>query len=272
MAFLPESFLVNILCVPLPRTHFKVHLHRSLIRRVRDLVSRSFNSRRPVKRFPSHKSQSLPTRPPWKIEKPARRSFLCHLLSASSRLTLLLGQRRVPRETSLVHIAESPRSFQTDIYAVSMAFSHTQSSPNTRSNQPRLKIDPFAMSHCLPHLPPEDYSPQSMSSSSSSFLSANTSVMSPYSSSHSTQASLPPTPEEDGTLWNLVPYDVPWGQDYFAYKAGRLPGPDGDCLFLRSPTPIEKKRTVRACEKCRERKAKVRVVLFVNVALSEVRW
>lgn len=62
---------------------------------------------------------------------------------------------------------------------------------------------------------------------------------------------------EDGACWNLVPYDVPWGQDYYQYKQGTLPGPDGACLFLRSPTPVEKRRTLQACKMCRERKAKV---------------
>ncbi|TCD71030.1 hypothetical protein EIP91_000529 [Steccherinum ochraceum] len=61
---------------------------------------------------------------------------------------------------------------------------------------------------------------------------------------------------DDPVCWNLVPYDVPWGQDYFNYKQGTLPGPDGKCLFLRSPTPVEKRRTSQACKMCRERKAK----------------
>lgn len=121
------------------------------------------------------------------------------------------------------------------------------------------------MSHSLPRLFPEDNSLEGMSPSFYPSPSANTSVMSPYyDSSNSSYASIPQTPENDA-LWNLIPYDVPWGPDYFAYKAGRLPGPDGDCLFLRSPTPVEKRRTVRACEKCRERKAKVSIVLFFHV-------
>ncbi|KAH8089899.1 hypothetical protein BXZ70DRAFT_495926 [Cristinia sonorae] len=61
---------------------------------------------------------------------------------------------------------------------------------------------------------------------------------------------------EDGVSWNLVPYDVPWGQDYYQYNQGTLPGPAGTCLFLRSPTPVEKRRTVQACKMCRDRKAK----------------
>ncbi|KAI0784046.1 hypothetical protein C8Q75DRAFT_810392 [Abortiporus biennis] len=61
---------------------------------------------------------------------------------------------------------------------------------------------------------------------------------------------------EPEICWNLIPYDVPWGADYYNYKAGQLPGPDGQCLFLRSPTPVEKRRTAQACKSCRERKAK----------------
>lgn len=65
---------------------------------------------------------------------------------------------------------------------------------------------------------------------------------------------------DDGASWNLVPYDIPWGSDYYQYKDGTLPGPDGSCLFLRSPTPVEKRRTLQACKMCRERKAKVSAV------------
>ncbi|KAJ8481261.1 hypothetical protein ONZ51_g6105 [Trametes cubensis] len=56
--------------------------------------------------------------------------------------------------------------------------------------------------------------------------------------------------------WNLIPYDVPWGPEYYHYKVGSLPGPDGACIFLRSPTPLKNRRTQRACNKCRQRKAK----------------
>lgn len=59
--------------------------------------------------------------------------------------------------------------------------------------------------------------------------------------------------------WNLVPYHISWGSIYHGYKAGTLPGPDGKCIFLRSPTPLKNQRTGQACEKCRERKAKVSV-------------
>ena len=57
--------------------------------------------------------------------------------------------------------------------------------------------------------------------------------------------------------WNLIPYDVPWGSEYYHYHAGTLPGPDGACIFLRSPTPLKNRRTQKACNKCRQRKAKV---------------
>ena len=59
--------------------------------------------------------------------------------------------------------------------------------------------------------------------------------------------------------WNLIPYDIAWGSSYYGYKKSdcTLPGPDGKCIFLRSPTPLRYQRTGQACEKCRERKAKV---------------
>ncbi|KAI0777822.1 hypothetical protein BD413DRAFT_189868 [Trametes elegans] len=56
--------------------------------------------------------------------------------------------------------------------------------------------------------------------------------------------------------WHLIPYDVPWGHEYYRYKAGTLPGPEGACIFLRSPTPLKNRRTQKACNKCRQRKAK----------------
>ncbi|KZT20227.1 hypothetical protein NEOLEDRAFT_1182748 [Neolentinus lepideus HHB14362 ss-1] len=68
--------------------------------------------------------------------------------------------------------------------------------------------------------------------------------------------SAPPTPSEAEDSWNLIPYNVPWGSAYHQYEAGTLPGPEGACIFLRSPTPLKNQRTTQACEKCRERKAK----------------
>lgn len=72
--------------------------------------------------------------------------------------------------------------------------------------------------------------------------------------------------------WNLVPYNHPWkmrnGQGGAAPppNAGGMPmgqgnGPSvvagANGLFLRSPTPTKRQRTNQACEKCRDRKAKV---------------
>ncbi|VDC05838.1 unnamed protein product [Peniophora sp. CBMAI 1063] len=67
--------------------------------------------------------------------------------------------------------------------------------------------------------------------------------------------SFPSTPTGD-CAWNLIPYHIPWGNEYHDYRRGKLPGPEGDCIFLRSPTPIKNQRTSEACKKCRERKAK----------------
>ncbi|KZT64770.1 hypothetical protein DAEQUDRAFT_769407 [Daedalea quercina L-15889] len=61
---------------------------------------------------------------------------------------------------------------------------------------------------------------------------------------------------EGEDCWNLIPYHVPWGNEYYDYTPGMLPGPEGHCFFLRSPTPLKYKRTMRACIKCRDRKAK----------------
>ena len=69
----------------------------------------------------------------------------------------------------------------------------------------------------------------------------------------------PPQDEPDDS-WNLIPYNVPWGNNYHNYEYGTLPGPEGACIFLRSPTPVKNQRTSQACKKCRERKAKVRFV------------
>ncbi|TFK49198.1 hypothetical protein OE88DRAFT_1736848 [Heliocybe sulcata] len=76
------------------------------------------------------------------------------------------------------------------------------------------------------------------------------------SASTATFDSAPPTPSEMEDSWNLIPYNVPWGSSYHQYQAGTLPGPEGACVFLRSPTPLKNQRTMQACEKCRERKAK----------------
>ncbi|KAF9652436.1 hypothetical protein BDM02DRAFT_2975168 [Thelephora ganbajun] len=62
--------------------------------------------------------------------------------------------------------------------------------------------------------------------------------------------------DELDDCWNLIPYNVPWGNNYHNYEYGTLPGPEGACVFLRSPTPVKNQRTSQACKKCRERKAK----------------
>lgn len=75
-------------------------------------------------------------------------------------------------------------------------------------------------------------------------------------------------------VWNLIPYDISWGPAYYGYREGTLPGPDGTCIFLRSPTPLKYQRTGQACEKCRERKAKVGLIghfhgtMFTNLTCS----
>ncbi len=66
----------------------------------------------------------------------------------------------------------------------------------------------------------------------------------------------------DETLWNLIPYNVPWSHEYFTYGVGIFPRPEGHCLFLRSPTPVERKRTLEACPRCREVKKKVYITSF----------
>ncbi|KAI0747203.1 hypothetical protein C8Q80DRAFT_1121800 [Daedaleopsis nitida] len=84
---------------------------------------------------------------------------------------------------------------------------------------------------------------------------------SPTNSSPATPVDLFPHSPLDVVLasedtWNLIPYDVPWGPEYYHYRSGTLPGPDGTCIFLRSPTPLKNRRTQKACNKCRQRKAK----------------
>lgn len=108
-------------------------------------------------------------------------------------------------------------------------------------------------------------------------LTPTTHVVPNFSDNQSpTPTSIPSVCREDpqsysaDDVWDLIPYDVPWGYKYENYRLGALPGPDGDSVFLRSPIldPIEelrRQRTVEACKNCRERHAKVRsssVVLF----------
>ncbi|KAI0360271.1 hypothetical protein OH77DRAFT_1393123 [Trametes cingulata] len=81
-------------------------------------------------------------------------------------------------------------------------------------------------------------------------------VPSSFPSTPTDQLSSSPLDAASEDSWNLIPYDVPWGPEYYHYKAGTLPGPDGACIFLRSPTPLKNRRTQKACNKCRQRKAK----------------
>jgi hypothetical protein len=116
---------------------------------------------------------------------------------------------------------------------------------------------------------------RSASSAGTSATSASPSVYAPSPLSPSPFAISPGVDIADDTVdgdeevdpedaWNLIPYHIPWGSSYHGYKRGTLPGPDGKCLFLRSPTPLKNQRTGQACEKCRERKAKVRSAVKTN--------
>jgi hypothetical protein len=91
--------------------------------------------------------------------------------------------------------------------------------------------------------------PRSLSISSASTIPSPVTPTHPQSSQ-----------DELDECWNLIPYNVPWGNSYHNYEYGTLPGPEGACIFLRSPTPVRNQRTSQACKKCRERKAKVRSV------------
>lgn len=77
------------------------------------------------------------------------------------------------------------------------------------------------------------------------------------------------TPSDADDAWNLIPYNVSWGHEYEEYRAGILPGPEGDCVFLRSPTPLRNQRASEACKKCRERKAKVRPSLRLTMVCAQ---
>jgi hypothetical protein len=96
----------------------------------------------------------------------------------------------------------------------------------------------------------------SESTISPTFSNFSPSTSSGYSipSPDSATVNTPPDPDD---AWNLIPYNVSWGHEYEEYRAGILPGPEGDCVFLRSPTPLRNQRASEACKKCRERKAKV---------------
>ncbi|TFY62484.1 hypothetical protein EVJ58_g3833 [Rhodofomes roseus] len=96
---------------------------------------------------------------------------------------------------------------------------------------------------------PSSYSDASFSSVSSSGPAT------PLSRPSSPVVVAPAGENADGEdCWNLIPYHVPWGNEYCDYKPGSLPGPDGNCFFLRSPTPLKYKRTCSgdrpACNRC----------------------
>jgi len=86
------------------------------------------------------------------------------------------------------------------------------------------------------------------------FSNFSPSTSSGYSAPSPDSVSTPSADPDDA--WNLIPYNVSWGHEYEEYRAGILPGPEGDCIFLRSPTPLRNQRASEACKKCRERKAK----------------
>ncbi|KAI0259074.1 hypothetical protein BC834DRAFT_974588 [Gloeopeniophorella convolvens] len=97
------------------------------------------------------------------------------------------------------------------------------------------------------------FPPSLDTSISPAFSSFSPSTSSGYSIPSPESVSTPFDPDD---AWNLIPYNVSWGHEYEEYRAGILPGPEGDCIFLRSPTPLRNQRASEACKKCRERKAK----------------
>ncbi|KAG8996296.1 hypothetical protein FRB94_008417 [Tulasnella sp. JGI-2019a] len=69
--------------------------------------------------------------------------------------------------------------------------------------------------------------------------------------------------EPDDATWNLVPSNAPWkmrgvtGSSLAdSSSSGPVPSVMETGMFMRSPTPTKRQRTVQACEKCRGRKAK----------------
>ncbi|KAF8576443.1 hypothetical protein K439DRAFT_1664603 [Ramaria rubella] len=97
---------------------------------------------------------------------------------------------------------------------------------------------------------------ESISSSSGSSVWEPVSPIGRRLSASQHDAVVQPDIDAEDAPWNLIAYHVPWGPCYEGYEAGTLPGPNGTCLFLRSPTPLKRQRTSQACDKCRERKAK----------------
>ncbi|THH13595.1 hypothetical protein EW146_g6643 [Bondarzewia mesenterica] len=124
--------------------------------------------------------------------------------------------------------APSSDSFSADWSAANLHFPHPAQQWDQRLlSDPRLDL--------------------SVSSGTSPSICSSPSLTSNSSSSAASEAD---------EAWNLIPYHVSWGHEYEEYRAGTLPGPEGDCIFLRSPTPLKNQRATEACKKCRERKAK----------------
>jgi hypothetical protein len=121
----------------------------------------------------------------------------------------------------------------------------------------------------LVHLPAPNarvaFSPALDTSISPTFSNFSPSTSSGYSIPSPDPVSAPSDPDD---AWNLIPYNVSWGHEYEEYRAGILPGPEGDCIFLRSPTPLRNQRASEACKKCRERKAKVCLALFPRLVAA----
>lgn len=80
--------------------------------------------------------------------------------------------------------------------------------------------------------------------------------------------------QEPDASWNLVPYNVSFAGDYGSESGSGnssllsgTSGPGGAGVFLRSPTPTKRQRTSQACEKCRDRKAKVGASLVIMMSI-----
>ncbi|KDQ10586.1 hypothetical protein BOTBODRAFT_68514 [Botryobasidium botryosum FD-172 SS1] len=123
-------------------------------------------------------------------------------------------------------------------------------SPTIR-HPPRASTDPYSYSTPAPdHVQriSRSASADSLSVSSASPAYLPTPPIAPAPNPNPT-----PTGEPEAEIsWNLVPCEAPFASTH----DGAQPGANGSSFFLRSPTPTKRQRTVQACEKCRERKAK----------------
>lgn len=144
----------------------------------------------------------------------------------------------------------------------------SNSSPNLFGNHQHLQQVPQLS------FPPNSSQPSSTSASPASTNSrpgysiepkaqALSSAIAPFNTSPVSSSSVAKSEPADAP-WNLVPYSLPFAAgrgngavpgDASGAAAGT--GPGGAPLFLRSPTPTKRQRTSQACEKCRDRKAKV---------------